>query len=131
MRTTPSHLSVVHLLAPARFGGLESVVETLSAGQADAGDSVCVAPVLAPDEVADHPFVEALRGRGVEVAVLEIGVRGYMRERREVAALLRARGAHVLHTHGYRPDVVDAPVARRMGVAAVTTVHGYTGGGGL
>jgi glycosyltransferase involved in cell wall biosynthesis len=34
-----------------------------------------------------------------------------------------------MHTHGYRPDVIDAPVARRMGVPTVTTVHGFTGGG--
>ncbi|MEX2048899.1 MAG: glycosyltransferase family 4 protein [Gemmatimonadota bacterium] len=131
MAATPTQLSVVHLLAPAPFGGLESVVETLAAGQAATGDAVCVAAVLSDGDGSGHPFVVAARRRGLDVEVLRIGVREYLRERREVGALLRARGAHVLHTHGYRPDVVDAPVARGMGVAAVTTVHGYTGGGGL
>ena len=37
----------------------------------------------------------------------------------------------MLHTHGYRPDFVDAPVARGLGISTVTTVHGFTGGGGL
>jgi glycosyltransferase involved in cell wall biosynthesis len=125
-----SALSVVHLLAPAPYGGLESVVETLAAGQRAAGDSVCVAVVLSGSD-GRHPFVDALERRGVEVAVLRLGARQYIAERREVRALLARRGAHVLHTHGYRPDVVDAPAARRTGVAAVTTVHGFTGGGGI
>jgi glycosyltransferase involved in cell wall biosynthesis len=129
METTPSQFSVVHLVAPARFGGLESVVETLAAGQASSGDSVCVAAVLSDGDGSSHPFVEAVERRGVEVVTLQIGVREYRKERREVAALLRRRGAHILHTHGYRPDVVDAPVARALGVGTVTTVHGYTGGG--
>ena len=34
----------------------------------------------------------------------------------------------VVHSHGYRADVVDAPVARRMGIPTVTTVHGFVGG---
>jgi len=46
-----------------------------------------------------------------------------------VAAILRRAGADVLHTHGYRPDVVDGPLGRRLGIPAVTTVHGFTGGG--
>jgi glycosyltransferase involved in cell wall biosynthesis len=46
-----------------------------------------------------------------------------------VGSLLRKLKPGVLHTHGYRPDVVDSPVARRMGVGAVTTVHGFVGQG--
>jgi glycosyltransferase involved in cell wall biosynthesis len=34
----------------------------------------------------------------------------------------------VVHTHGCRPDVVDAGPARRLGIPTVTTVHGFTGG---
>jgi glycosyltransferase involved in cell wall biosynthesis len=33
----------------------------------------------------------------------------------------------VLHTHGYRPLVVDAPVARKLGLATVATFHGFLG----
>lgn len=131
MDLSRSHLSVVHLLAPATVGGLETVVETLAAGQAAAGDDVCVAAVLSDGDVEPHPFVEAVRGRGVDVEVLRLSGRAYVEERRRVADLLGRSGADVLHTHGYRPDVVAAPVARARGVGTVTTVHGYTGGGGV
>src|SRR2546426_2354178 len=39
------------------------------------------------------------------------------------------RSPDVVHTHGYRPDVVDSGVARRLRIPVVTTVHGSTGGG--
>ena len=38
-------------------------------------------------------------------------------------------GASVLHTHGYRPDVMDSGVATRLGIPRVITAHGFTGGG--
>jgi len=129
MTLHPSPLSIVHLLAPAPYGGLESVVQTLAAAQRDAGDAVGVAVVL--NDEGSHPFVEALQARGLEVAVIRVRGRQYLAERRQVRSLLERRRADVLHTHGYRPDVVDAPVARTLRLPTVTTVHGFTGGGGL
>lgn len=122
-------LSIVHLLAPARFGGLETVVSTLVAGQVATGDRVAVGLVLTPGEAADHPMLETLEATGAEAVAIEVAGRDYRGERKATRNLLARHEAHVLHTHGYRPDVVDAPVARRMGVSTVTTVHGFTGGG--
>jgi glycosyltransferase involved in cell wall biosynthesis len=34
----------------------------------------------------------------------------------------------VVHTHGYRADVLAAGVARSLGLSTATTVHGFTGG---
>jgi glycosyltransferase involved in cell wall biosynthesis len=65
----------------------------------------------------------------VTAHALEIPPRGYLRERAAVAAIARAVGADILHTHGYRPDVVDGPLFGRLGLPVVTTVHGFTGGG--
>lgn len=124
-------LRVLQLLAPARAGGLESVVTQLSAGLKTRGHAVRVAAVLAPDEAAedpeDHPFLAGVRAAGVPVDVLAIGGRDYRAERRAVADLLQRHDIQVLHTHGYRPDVVDGPVARQLGRAHVTTLHGFIG----
>ncbi len=61
--------------------------------------------------------------------MIRIGPRDYRAERRAVAALCASLHPDVVHTHGYRADVVDAPAARSAGAATVTTVHGFTGGG--
>lgn len=126
--TDPSELTVVHLLAPAATGGLETVVRALAEGQSDAGARVHVAAVL-DAATEDHPFVKALRTDGTDVRVLRIAGRGYRQERDGVASLLDELRANILHTHGYRPDVIDAPVARNRGIATVSTVHGFTGNG--
>jgi glycosyltransferase involved in cell wall biosynthesis len=122
-------LSIVHIAAPARFGGLETVLQALLPAQQRMAHEVCFAPVLAPEEAHSHPVVHGLAGRGVTVRPIISGARAYLAERRQVAQVLGDIDADVCHTHGYRPDVVDAPVARRLGIPTVTTVHGYTGGG--
>jgi hypothetical protein len=57
-------LSVLHVVAPAAFGGLESVVRALATGHARRGHSVTVAAVF-PARDAPHPFVAALESAGV------------------------------------------------------------------
>jgi glycosyltransferase involved in cell wall biosynthesis len=118
-------LSIVHVLAPAGFGGLESMVATLAEGQAGSGEQVSIVPVL-HERAADHPYVRSLRERDLEILPVEVAVRDYRGERRAISAILRERKADVLHTHGFRPDVVDAAVARELGVQSVSTVHGRT-----
>jgi len=137
-------LSILHVLAPAPVGGLERVVQALAAGQARRGHAVAVAPILTghdgPSRLSDLidrvPFIAALSAAAPGVAILPVlvGGRGYRQERAAIAGLAAHPGgarpaADVVHTHGYRPDVVDALHARARGYPIVTTVHGFTGGG--
>ncbi len=120
--------AVLHILAPADFGGLERVAEYLTVGLAERGHNVHVAAVLEPAR-AGPTFLESLRASGVVVHPVAIPVRAYWRERAVTEALCRTLHPDVVHTHGYRADVVDAGVARRLGIPVVTTIHGFTGGG--
>jgi glycosyltransferase involved in cell wall biosynthesis len=118
---------ILHVVAPADVGGLERVVHALAIGQHDAGHHVHVAAVVEGD-VAANAFLGPLRAAGVTThAVLSAG-RAYWRERAAVAQLCRTLAPDIVHTHGYRPDVVAAGAARRLGIPTVTTVHGFTGG---
>src|SRR3989442_4452497 len=56
--------------------------------------------------------------------MLRLPARAYLRERRLIRELCARFGPDVVHTHGYRPDLLDAGIARSMGVPTVTTVHG-------
>lgn len=120
--------SVLHVLAPAPVGGLERVVETLAHGQRGRGLDVGVVAVVEPDG-DEHPFVGRLRAASVPVEALEVPHRSYLRETRALASVFRRHEADLVHTHGYRADVLAAGVARRLGLATVSTVHGFTGGG--
>lgn len=120
-------LGVLHLAAPAKHGGLERVLIELGRAQTARGHAVTVALVLVPADERDHPVALALEDAGVQTRVLTLGARAYLAERRRVAELIEELRPDVLHTHGFRPDVVDAGVGRGHGLATVTTAHGFIG----
>jgi glycosyltransferase involved in cell wall biosynthesis len=120
-------LSILHVLAPAEVGGLETVVLNLTAEQQRRGHAVAIAAVVAPDR-AEHPFVRSMAQTGIPVYPIEVATRAYLHERRAIQRLCLRIGPNVLHTHGFRPDVLDGPVAHRIGAASVSTVHGFLAG---
>ena len=116
------------MVAPAPFGGLESVLRALASGHTRRGHTVRVAVVVPPGK-APHPFADALESDGVATRRVRVGGRDYGGERRAIRDLCRAERTDVLHTHGFRPDVVDGSVARGEGIPAVSTCHGFIDAG--
>ena len=92
---------VLHVLAPAREGGLERVVSMLSEGQGR--ERAHVAAVLTPDDMHGHPFIAQLfAGAGRR---REVGARGGAR------AATHAHGARRLEAHEVgRQRVVEAGI---------------------
>lgn len=125
-----SGLRILQITAPGAFGGRETVVSDLSSGLQAAGHAVHVLAVLDRGEEPDrHPFVVGLRSRGVGVTPLVLPPRAYGAEARSIAAQVALLGTRIVHSHGYRTDVVTA-LSRLSGrVGRVSTAHGYTGGG--
>ncbi|HUC39428.1 MAG TPA: glycosyltransferase [Gemmatimonadales bacterium] len=118
---------ILHVVAPAEFGGLERVVQTLGTGLQGLGHEVHVAAVVA-DAADGAPFLAPLIEAGVHTHRIVVSGRAYRRERAAVAGLCQRLRPDAVHTHGYRPDVIDAGVARQFGVPVLTTAHGFTGG---
>ena len=121
-------LTILHLLAPAPVGGLETVVATLAAAQRRAGHTVIVAPTLSgPGD--GWNFTASLEHSDVDLVPLIVPGRGYLRERSLIRGLCRTRHVNIVHTHGYRSDIVGGHTGHKLGIPIVTTVHGFTGGG--
>lgn len=118
---------ILHATAPAAVGGLERVVHALAAGHHARGQSVHVAAVTT-DPAVERAFLDPLAAEGVTVHPLRLGARAYGAERAAVAGLCDTLRPDVVHTHGYRSDVVDAGVARARAIPTVSTVHGFTRG---
>jgi glycosyltransferase involved in cell wall biosynthesis len=78
-----------------------------------------------------HPVAAALRDGDVQVYEVRLGPRSYLAERRAIRGLCRTFRPDVVHTHGYRIDVVERDVAARLRIPTVTTVHGPSMNGGL
>src|SRR5260370_5833878 len=126
-RTGADTVAVLHIVAPCEVGGLERIVPAVGVGKRCGGHRVSVVAVLG-DKRQDHPFLPPLREAGVEVVPLYLAPRAYLSERAAVVEVCRRLRPDVVHTHGYRADVVDAAATRRLGVPTVTTVHGFCGG---
>ena len=104
------------------------MVARLAGGTVRRGHRVAVIGVVGDPRAARH-FFGALRDEGVEGHQLVVPERAYKREIDEVRSIIERTAPDVVHTHGYRADVVHAVAARQVGVPLVTTLHGFTGGG--
>ena len=124
---SPTPLDIVHVVVPAMSGGLERVVEMLSAGQVRAGHRVAVIAVVYAGDPRP-PLLSKLANAGVEVMLVETRGRAYGAERAAVKRALQTRRRGIVHTHGYRADVLHLATARALGHAVVSTLHGFTGG---
>jgi glycosyltransferase involved in cell wall biosynthesis len=124
---TDGTIHVTHVLAPSDIGGLERVVQALSV--VHPGRRVQSSVIAIVENGHPCSFANDVREDGGEVVELTVGARAYLKERALLRAILRTRRPHVVHTHGFRPDVVAASVARSLDIPVVSTVHGFTGGG--
>ena len=124
--STRSRTGVLHVIAPGDVGGAESVVRVLATAQRSLGARVEVAAIVQSKDAAGG-FLAALRDASIETHRILVGGRDYRRERRMLAAICEASSPDIVHSHGYRADVVDALHLRR-DVPIVSTVHGFTGG---
>lgn len=121
---------IVHVFELGVIGGQFRVVESLATAQKSFGLEPAVVVVLASEEAGLHPMLTSMTEAGVEVVKVVLpGSRAYRLERRAVVDHARTLAADVVHSHGYRADVVDATAAHGAGFATVCTLHGFTGGG--
>ena len=121
---------ILQILAPGEVGGLESVVLALAAGQGQRGHQVVVAVVHTPRD-GEHPFVSALTAAGVRTVALALPPRAYLNERALIKELCERERPSVVHTHGYRSDILHAATRLGRNFATVTTIHGSSRVGGI
>jgi glycosyltransferase involved in cell wall biosynthesis len=120
-------LRVAHLIAPAPVGGAEQVVADLTQVLASAGADVHL--ILTLDlGVPDHPVLGNL-DPAVTIHRRFLPPKAYREEIRLIADILSSTQPNVVHTHGYRANVIGSAAARRAGYPVVSTLHGLTGSG--
>jgi glycosyltransferase involved in cell wall biosynthesis len=120
-------LKVLHLVAPAPFGGLERVVYALASGQKKKGYDVQVIALL-ESGVTEPSLVSDLHEAGVPVVQVTQPARAFRTQRRIVLDICKRIRPDVLHSHGYLPDVISASLGFSYPAVRVSTVHGFTRG---
>lgn len=123
-------LRILQFITPAGFYGAERWVIAL-ANNADHERMICDLAVTqeSPDQdlsVATHYPREA-----GEVHYLPMKGRFDFRVVNQLAEVIRARKIDVIHTHGYKSDILGLLAARKAGIKCVSTPHGFSGNVGF
>lgn len=119
-------MRLLHVATPGPFGGLEQVLVSLACAQRAQGEEVHVAALS--DGAGVRRLLDGLERRDVITHVGASRGRDYWGQRDELTRLACELRPDVVHTHGYRADVLGTSACERAGAAAVTTLHGFTGG---
>lgn len=122
-------IRVVLLTTTVDFGGIEKVVLTLF--RHIDRDVEFFPIVFARTDNRDRTFLDQLEGLGFSPRMLYVNenrllVLNPVRNVAETIAILRKERFDLIHSHGYRADLIALPLARYFGVPVVSTCHGFT-----
>jgi glycosyltransferase involved in cell wall biosynthesis len=122
-----SRIAVLELRSVRGTGGGPEKTILLGAEQADRSRfdvTVC----YIRDERDDVFGIDA-RAAGHDVAYVEVRERHSFDHGiwRKLAALVRDRGIDIVHAHDYKTNLIALLLARRCGIVALATAHGWTG----
>lgn len=108
-------------------GGLEAVLLELTVGLTQRGLLAVLAGVTEHGRPAS-PLLERAAHRGVTVVSITVSPRRYLHEFRMLRSTIESVRPDIVHSHGYRADLIGGLAARRAGVPWLSTAHGFTGG---
>lgn len=122
-----SRLNVLQFITPAGFYGAERWVLAL-ANNIDSSLVRCDLAVTRESEDQDLTLAEIYPVSGdQQVHYMDMRGRFDIRVIRQLCQIIRKRDIHVIHTHGYKSDILGLIAARRTGIRCVSTPHGFSG----
>lgn len=119
-------LRVLQFITPAGFYGAERWVLAL-ANNTDPEQVVCDLAVTREGPEQDLRVATEYPSKAGDVHYLDMHGRFDLRVLRQLCAVIRSRRIDVIHTHGYKSDLLGLIAARRTGIRAVSTPHGFSG----
>lgn len=116
---------VMHLIAAMEIGGAEKVILNLLS-QKDKGqyDLRVTSFVRAADGIGTK-FLKTVSDTGIINDSIPIYKRFNIRDIFAMKKILKRHNVRLLHTHGYKSDIIGIMAARMFGIPAIVTAHGY------
>ena len=128
---TETRLRVLQFITPAGFYGAERWVLAL-ANNINRDNVICDLAVTRESPDQDLSVAEYYpRNDGQQVHYLEMHGRFDFRVVASLCDVIRSRQIDVIHTHGYKSDILGLLAAKRTGIACVSTPHGFSGNVGF
>ena len=123
-------LRVLQFITPAGFYGAERWVLAL-ANNLNPEHMVCDLAVTRESSAQDLTVAELYPNSAGDVHYLDMAGRFDFRVVKQLCDVIQKRGIDVIHTHGYKSDILGFLAAKRAGIRCVSTPHGFSGKVGL
>jgi glycosyltransferase involved in cell wall biosynthesis len=124
-------MRILHVIDSAGLYGAEALLLDLADEQREMGDLPTIASIGSKADAAKPLEIEA-RKRGISVVAVRTANGPNPLSIRQLWRVSRSTGADIVHSHGYKGNVLLGVLPRALRPAPViTTVHGYTRPGRL
>ena len=123
-------LRVLQFITPAGFYGAERWVIAL-ANNLPCEHMVCDLAVTRESVAQDLSVADYYPEQVGQVHYLSMKGRFDFRAVFQLVKIIRKRKIDVIHTHGYKSDILGLLAARRAGIKCVSTPHGFSGNVGF
>jgi len=117
---------VLQFITPAGFYGAERWVLAL-ANNLNTNNVICDLAVTRESETQDLTLAELYPRSVGNVHYLDMSGRFDFRVVKQLCDVIQKRGIDVIHTHGYKSDILGLLAAKRAGIRCVSTPHGFSG----
>ncbi|WP_144821949.1 glycosyltransferase family 4 protein [Marinobacter piscensis] len=122
-----STLRVLQFITPAGFYGAERWVLAL-ANNMNRDSVICDLAVTRESPEQDLSVAEYYpRSEDQQIHYLDMRGRFDIRVVKRLCDVIRNNGIDVIHTHGYKSDILGLLAAKRTGIVCVSTPHGFSG----
>lgn len=123
-------LRVLQFITPAGFYGAERWILAL-ANNLNSDHLVCDLAVTRESSTQDLTVAELYPRSAGDVYYLDMAGRFDFRVVKQLCDVIKKRRIDVIHTHGYKSDILGLLAARRSGIWCVSTPHGFSGNVGM
>jgi len=117
-------IRVLQLICPAGFYGAERWVVAL-ANNIDSAAVVCDLALTVEPHLENLELPEVYENSGFQAFRIAMSNAYDFRAISALVKLIRKEEIEIVHTHGYKSDILGLIVARRTGVKCISTPHGF------
>jgi glycosyltransferase involved in cell wall biosynthesis len=117
-------INVLQFICPTGFYGAERWILAL-AKHLPANEVRCDLAVTLEPQNPDLEIVKHYQGLGLDAHELPMDSRFDLGVIKRLIALIKERNIHIIHTHGYKSDILGVIAARKAGIPCIVTPHGF------
>ncbi len=117
---------VMNLIAAMNIAGAERVILNLLSRKESCQYDMRVTSFVRASDGAGTEFLRAVDQLGCKIDRIPIYRRWDYGDIKRLVRIIKRHDVKILHTHGYRSDIVGSIAAKLTGIPVVTTAHGFT-----